>query len=133
MEDITRRELTFRYIYSEEIQKQNSRSQVKLFLDSNEIEDMRVREYVKEIAKGIKENNEEIERLISTNLKEGWTINRISVVDLAILKLAIYEIKYKKEPYKVIINEAINLAKVYGEETAGSFINGLLAKIVEDK
>ena len=130
MEEITKRELAFCYIYSQEIQGQNSKSQVKLFLDSIEVEDGKSREYVKEIAKGIKENNEEITNIISKNLKEGQTIDRISTVDLALLKLAIYEIKYKEIPYKIIINEAVNIAKKYGEETSAPFINGVLAKIV---
>lgn len=132
MEEISRRELAFCYIYSQEIQRQNSRSQVKLFLDCQEVEDTRAREYVKEIARGIKENNEEITEIIEKNLKKGWTIDRISTVDLAILKLAIYEIKYKKEPFKVIINEAVNLAKKYGEETSSAFVNGVLASVVAE-
>lgn len=131
MEEMTKRELAFCYIYSQEVQKQNSKSQVKLFLDSTEVEDGRAREYVKDIAKGIKENDEEITKIISGNLKSGWTIDRISTVDLSLLKLAIYEIKYIKTPYKIIINEVVNMAKKYGEETAGSFINGVLAKVVE--
>ena len=132
MEEISRRELAFCYIYSQEIQRQNSRSQVKLFLDCQEVEDTRAREYVKEIARGIKENNEEITEIIEKNLKKGWTIDRISTVDLAILKLAIYEIKYKKEPFKVIINEAVNIAKKYGEETSSAFVNGVLASVVAE-
>ena len=131
MEEMTKRELAFCYIYSQEVRKQNSKSQVKLFLDSTEVEDGRAREYVKDIAKGIKENDEEITKIISENLKSGWTIDRISTVDLSLLKLAIYEIKYIKTPYKIIINEVVNMAKKYGEETAGSFINGVLAKVVE--
>ena len=130
MEEMTKRELAFCYIYSQEIQGQNSKSQVKLFLDSTEVEDGRAREYVKEIASGIKENDEEITNMISKNLKSGWTINRISTVDLALLKLAIYEIKYKQVPFKIIINEVVNMAKKYGEENSPSFINGVLAKIV---
>ena len=130
MEEMTKRELAFCYIYSQEIQGQNSKSQVKLFLDSTEVEDGRAREYVKDIASGIKENNEEITNMIAKNLKSGWTIDRISTVDLALLKLAIYEIKYNQVPFKIIINEAVNMAKKYGEETSPSFINGVLAKIV---
>lgn len=132
MEEKTKRELAFCYIYSQEVQKQNSKSQVKLFLDSNEIEDPKTREYVKEAATGIKQNEEEINKIISENLKVGWTIERISTIDLAFLKLAIYEIKYKKVPYKVVINEVINYAKIYGEESSGAFINGVLASIVSD-
>jgi transcription antitermination protein NusB len=130
MEEKTKRELAFCYIYSQEVQKQNSKSQVKLFLDSNDIEDPKTREYVKEIANGIKQNDEEINQIISDNLKSGWTIERISTIDLAFLKLAIYEIKYKKVPYKIVINEVVNYAKVYGEESSGSFINGVLASVV---
>ena len=71
--------------------------------------------------------------MIAKNLKSGWTIDRISTVDLALLKLAIYEIKYKQVPFKIIINEVVNMAKKYGEETSPSFINGVLAKIVEQQ
>ena len=131
MEEMTKRELAFCYIYSQELQHENSKSQVKLFLDSVEVENGRTREYVKEIAKGIKEKDEEITQMISQNLKAGWTIDRISTVDLALLKLAIYEIKYAKIPFKVAINEAVNLAKKYGEEQSASFINGVLVKVVE--
>ena len=130
MEEMSRRELAFCYVYSQEIQGQNSKSQVKLFLDSTEVEDGRAREYVKEIASGIKENDEEITNMIAKNLKSGWTIDRISTVDLALLKLVIYEIKYKQVPFKIIINEVVNMAKKYGEETSPAFINGVLAKIV---
>ena len=131
MEEMSKRELAFCYIYSQELQHQNSKSQVKLFLDSTEVENGKVREYVKDIAKGIKEKDEEITELISKNLKTGWTIDRISIVDLSLLKLAIYEIKYREIPYKIAINEAVNLAKKYGEEQSPSFVNGILAKVVE--
>ena len=130
MEEMSRRELAFCYVYSQEIQGQNSKSQVKLFLDSTEVEDGRAREYVKEIASGIKENDEEITNMVAKNLKSGWTIDRISTVDLALLKLGIYEIKYKQVPFKIIINEVVNMEKKYGEETSPAFINGVLAKIV---
>ena len=125
MEEMTRRELAFCYIYSQEIQGDNSKAQVKLFLDSTEVENGRSREYVKIVASGIKE-------MISKNLKTGWTINRISKIDLALLKLAIYEMNYMGTPYKIIINEAVNMAKKYGEDNSPSFVNGVLAKIVAE-
>ena len=95
--------------------------------------DIKTREYVKDIAGGIKQNEEEIEKIISENLKKGWTIERISTVDLALLKLAIYEIKYRELPYKIAINEAVKYAKVYGENTSASFINGVLASVVQEE
>ena len=49
------------------------------------------------------------------------------------LKLAIYEIKYRELPYKIAINEAVKYAKVYGEDTSASFINGVLASVVQEE
>ena len=70
--------------------------------------------------------------LYRQNLKEDWKIERISKIDVVILKLAIYEIKYKEVPYKVAINEAEELAKKYGEENSKTFVNGVLASIVKE-
>ena len=78
-------------------------------------------------------NKEKILAYIEKNLKSDWKIDRISKIDLAILKLAIYEIKYKKLPYKVVINEAVELAKKYGEDNSKKFVNGILASIVKEE
>ena len=74
----------------------------------------------------------DIEEIIKSSLDAKWTIERISKVNLSILKIAIYEIKYKEIPFKVEINEAVELAKKYGEDTSSKFINGALAKIVKE-
>ena len=59
-------------------------------------------------------------------------LDRISKVNLVLLKLAIYEILYTEVPYKVAINEVIELSKKYGDETSPNFINGILASIVKE-
>ena len=76
-------------------------------------------------------NKTEIEDIIKKCLTEKWTIERISKINLSILKMAIYEIKYKDIPYKAEINEAVELAKKYGEDTSSRFINGALATAVK--
>ena len=127
------RELTFRLIYSLEIQKvEDLEEQIELYIQCNDIEDDDAKEYIKDSILGIKENNIEIQGLIEKNLKADWKIDRISKIDLSLLKLAIYEIKYKEIPYKVAINESLELAKKYGEETSKNFINGILASIVKE-
>ena len=68
--------------------------------------------------------------MISKKLKKEWTIDRISKINLAILKIAIFEIKYQELPFKVAINEAVELAKKYGDDVAPVFVNGVLASIV---
>ncbi len=70
--------------------------------------------------------------MIEENLKDEWKLSRISKMDLSILKLAIYEIKYSDVPFKVAINEAVELAKKYGEDKSKNFVNGVLASIVKD-
>ena len=74
----------------------------------------------------------ELLELIEKNLKADWKLERISKVDLSLLKLAIYEIKYKNLPYKVVINEVVELAKKYGEDQSKNFVNGILASIVKE-
>ena len=82
-------------------------------------------EYIKSTVFGILDKDEELKKDISENLSSGWRIERISKVSLALLKLAIYEIKYIDEiPTKVSINEAVELDKTFEENSA--FINGVL-------
>ncbi len=102
-----------------------------MFIMSQEIEDETVKEYLKDILFGVSSNEEKINKLIEENLKEKWTIDRISKVNLSLLKVAIYEMICNKLPYKVAINEVVELAKKYSEEQDKAFINGILASIVK--
>lgn len=124
------RELAFKVMYGMEVQKEYDKEQLSLFVSENNIEDEVAIEYLNSIYDGIEKNKEEILDLISKNLKKDWTLQRISKVNIAILKIAIYEIKYKDIPFKVAINEAVELAKKYGDEAAPVFVNGVLASIV---
>ena len=128
------REQAFKIMYSLEIQKnENLEEQLGLYIESNEIKDESAIEYIKDAVLGIEENKKEILANIEKNLKKDWKIERISKIDLVILKLAIYEITYKEIPYKVVINEAVELAKKYGEDKSKKFVNGILASIVKEK
>ena len=125
------REQAFKLIYSLEIQKKEDLKEViELYIESNEIIDKNAIEYIKDAIFGIEKNKEEIISSVEKNLKKDWKIDRISKIDLSILKLAIYEIKYTDVPYKVVINEAVELAKKYGEDNSRNFVNGVLASIV---
>ena len=126
------RELVFKLVYSLEVQHdENIEEQIELYIQENDIEKQDVVDYIKDIINGINSNSQEIEEIIKKCLTEKWTIERISKINLSILKLAIYEIKYKDIPYKAEINEAVELAKKYGEDTSSKFINGALASAVK--
>jgi N utilization substance protein B len=127
------RELAFKLIYSLEIQKnENLEEQIELYVENNNIEEKSAIEYIKDCIYGISKNEEEINKIIEGSLSSDWKIDRISKINLSLLKLAIYEIKYKDIPYKVEINEVVELAKTYGEDTSSKFINGALAKVVSE-
>ena len=125
------REEIFKLIYSLEVQKNESNEQIDVFLEDSEMSE-KVTDDVKETVSKIIELSSDIENEIAKNLKSEWTIERISKINMSILKIAIYEIVYKKLPYKISINEAVELAKKYGEDTSASFINGVLASVVKD-
>lgn len=128
------RDLAFELLYSLEIQKisqPEQEEQIELFLEANEITEKEATKYIKKVVKGIAENEAEIIESISKNLTEKWELGRISKINLSLLKLATYEMVYGEVPYKVVINEAVELAKKYGDENSPSFINGILANIVK--
>ena len=128
------REQTFKLIYSLEIQKtEDLEEAIELYEESNEMTDKKAKEYMVDAILGIEKNKKEIIQYIETNLKSDWKLERISKIDLAILKLAIYELKFTEIPFKVVINEAVELAKKYGEDSSKNFVNGILASVVKEK
>ena len=100
-------------------------------LDNNVVNQEKVKTYMTETINGIAKNKEEILELISQNLKEKWDISRVSKINITLLKLATYEIVYTELPYKVVVNEAVEIAKKYGDDTSPAFINGVLANIIK--
>ena len=125
------RELSFKLLYEMEIQKDTSDEHIQLCIENQDITDEKAITYIKDVAKGVTEKMNEIVNLISNNLKEEWELSRVSKINIALLKLAIYELIEKQLPYKVVINEAIELAKKYGDDNSPSFVNGILASIVK--
>jgi len=127
-----KREFAFKLLYQIEVQKEVNEEAINLYFENNQIVDEEAKEYISDIANGVYTNLEKIESMIQKNIKDEWKIERISKINLALLKLAIYEISYSKLPYKVVINEVVELAKKYGEEASQSFVNGVLASVVKE-
>lgn len=86
--------------------------------------------YINNKCNDIIEKIPEIDELINSSTT-GWKTSRMGKVDLTIIRLAVYEMKYEEDvPEKVAINEAVELAKMYGTDNSASFVNGVLAKFV---
>ena len=90
-------------------------------------------EYMKKKFEHVREHLSEIDECINS-ASHGWKTRRMSRVDLTALRLAVYELKFDKNvPTGVAINEAVELAKNFGGDTSGSFVNGILGKIAKDE
>lgn len=99
--------------------------------DDEEVLSSDDREFASSLIKGVNEHYDEIMDIIKDNTV-GYKVERIFKVDLAILVLAVYELKFDgSSPKEAIINEAVSLAKKYSTEKSFSFINGVLAKVVQ--
>ena len=128
------RKVAFEFLYSLELQKLEKTEygeQIDLFLEAKHVKENKVKEYIKDVTYGIKAHHMEIIEQINHELSKKWEMSRLSKVSIVILKLAVYEIMYKKLPYKVVINEAVELAKSYGDDNTPAFVNGILASIVK--
>lgn len=85
-----------------------------------------------ELAKKVLENKKEIDKIIKTSAP-AWPVDNLNKVDLAILRLSVYELMNTNTPPKVIIDEAVELAKEFGSESSPSFVNGVLGTIYKKK
>ena len=122
------REMAVEFLFQIEFQREAFKEQVEDFLDSLGEENFD-KDYFFEIVNGVMNCLQEINETIETKAK-GWTLDRIAKIDLAILRVAIYEMRHRDDiPIGVSINEAVELAKKYGTDDSSRFINGLLGQV----
>ena len=107
--------------------------QLSLYFDTLEELSEKDQEYMSQKYRHVLEKLDEIDVLLNETSK-GWKTKRMSRVDLTALRLAVYELKYDQDvPTGVAINEAVELAKRFGGDTSGSFVNGILGKIANSE
>lgn len=126
------RELTLQFLYQVDITKDKSDSAIECFWQAKK-ESKDIKEFAAELIKGIIVNLASIDELISKYAK-NWQLKRMAVIDRNILRLGCFELIYLDDiPAKVSINEAIELAKKYGDLDSGKFVNGILDKIHKEE
>ena len=130
------REQIFKFIFRVEFNDaEEMQEQEQFFFDNFALEEQEIKEadaaYISEKSRKIIERLEEIDEMINKQAK-GWTTQRMGKVDLAILRLAVYEIVFDDDvPTGVAINEAVEHAKKFGQEESSGFVNGVLAKFAK--
>lgn len=135
------REIVVQSLYQMEMNLVESEEAISILLEEaseeNETErvikdEIKLKEYVLELVNGTWSNKVAIDELLGHYLV-GWQISRLSRVDRQVLRLATYEMVYQEDvPAKVVVNEAIDLAKHFGTEDSGKFVNGVLGKMIGD-
>ena len=124
------REQIFKFIFRAEFNEPEEMAEQKvLYLTDDELKlDEKDANYISEKSEKILSKLSELDEMIDDEAL-GWTTSRMSKVDLTILRLAVYEIRFDEDvPTGVAINEAVELAKKYGQEESAGFVNGVLAK-----
>ncbi|KRN24789.1 hypothetical protein FC75_GL001161 [Lacticaseibacillus camelliae DSM 22697 = JCM 13995] len=88
--------------------------------------------YLTTLVDGVLAHQDELDAQISAKLKKGWTLQRLSKTDLILLRLGLFELQFVPDvPDKVAVNEALELAKTYGDDADAKFINGILGHFVK--
>lgn len=89
-----------------------------------------VPKYLDLLVTGVCENKEEMDTIIQNHLRSGWTLKRLSKMDVTILRLALFEMLYVDNvPNKVVLNEAIELTKIFSDDQSRKFVNGILSNV----
>lgn len=124
------REHVFRMLFRIEFNSDSEmQEQESLYFELLDEVSEKEQEYILNKYKAIKEKVEEIDNILN-QLSEGWKTTRMNRVDLTILRLATYELKWDEDvPTGVAINEAVELAKRYSSDQGPAFVNGVLAKV----
>ena len=129
------RKIAFEIVYSlvsQDTKYEEYKENVDMFLEARDIHGKATTRYIKDVIYGTKRHGKQIRKQIESCLSEKWPYERVSKVNIVILQIAIFEMLYLKTPYKVAINEAVELAKAFGDTKSPSFVNGVLATIVKN-
>ena len=124
------RELIFKMLFRAEFHGvEEIPEQLNLFMDMLESASEKDRAYIEHKVQDIFAHLEEIDAIIDSSA-QNWKTGRMAKVELTLIRLAVYEIRFEEDiPTGVAINEAVELAKAYGEDNSASFVNGVLARI----
>ena len=127
------RECALKILYAIDITGEEPKKCIDTFWKNHDEVDGEVESFANSLVLGVSNNSEAIDRLVSSHTT-NWQLKRMAVIDRNILRFATYELLYMEEiPPKVSINEAIDIAKRYGDKDSGKFVNGVLDSINKDE
>lgn len=123
------RELAFQTLFQIDVGRNNIEKALEYVFNENDLQE-NDRSFTEDLVTGTCKNTKEIDAVLS-KFAEGWTVERMGNTDRNILRMAMYELVYREDvPVGVTVNEAVELAKHYGDDDSGRFVNGILGNII---
>ena len=126
------RELVIQFLYLTEMNEGETEDQLESFWENNSCKDKDVQAFTEDILRDIFDHKKEIDALLE-KFSDNWTLSRMTVIDRNLLRMAASELMYSKTvPPKVVIDEALEIAKKFGTADSPNFINGVLDRILKE-
>lgn len=125
------REITLQLLYEHDFGTERSRTDRDQFIDTRMRDHQALSNFARTLFAGVQDHRPQIDAMLSKH-SSNWSLSRMAVIDRNILRLGCYEIVFGKTPGRVAINEAIELAKRYGDRKSRGFVNGILDRILSE-
>ena len=126
----TGRKLGMQALYQAELRKEDVNNFIEAFLEDAESLD-ETKDFAKELAQGAWKNKTEIDKVIKKYAID-WDLDRITIIDKSLLRMAFYELIYVKVPARIVVNEMVELAKKFCEDESPKFLNGIVGKFIQE-
>jgi N utilization substance protein B len=121
------REVALQILFEDDVNPRDSVEALTSFVSAR-LNSPEMEKFCLELIFGVRRNQTEIDASLN-GIAQNWTVNRMAATDRNVLRLGTYELYHTKTPYKVVINEAVELAKRYGNAHSAQFVNGILDKV----
>lgn len=126
------REVVLQILYEDDLNPQRNLAVAERFLYSRLRYDRAAIDFGQNLLTGVRQNRVELDALLQSKA-ENWRLERMAVTDRNVLRLGTYELLYSDTPGRVVINEAVELAKRYGARQSSQFVNGILDRILRER
>jgi N utilization substance protein B len=125
------REVVLQLLYEEELHPLRDQQIAEEFLAKRLLHSNSLVEFARQLWEGVRENRADLDARIGKH-SANWSLKRMAIIDRNVLRMATYEMLYGKVPGRVAINEAIEIARRYGNHNSGQFVNGILDRVLKE-
>lgn len=126
------REIALQILYQDDLNPSRNLAADELFLKRRLLEDRESMDFASSLISGVRRNRAELDELLRRRA-DNWSLERMAATDRNLLRLSAFEILYTETPGRVVINEAVEIAKRFGSKTSPQFVNGVLDRVLKER